>query len=68
MNFIGRFENLQEDFNIVCDHLKIEDPTLPKMLVRNYGHYTENYTPETKELVYTMYKEEIDYFEFEFGE
>lgn len=68
MDFIGRFENLQADFNIVCDRLNIEDPTLPKLLVRNYGHYTENYTAKTKDLVYKLYKDEIDYFGFEFGE
>lgn len=68
MDFIGRFENLQEDFNIVCDRLEIEDPTLPKLLVRKYGHYTDNYTPETKDLVYKLYKEEIDYFKFQYGE
>ncbi|MEZ4874054.1 MAG: sulfotransferase family 2 domain-containing protein [Flavobacteriaceae bacterium] len=68
MDFIGRFETLQEDFNIVCEHLGIEDPTLPKLLVRNYGHYTENYNEITKDLVYSLYREEIDYFKFEFGE
>lgn len=68
MDFIGRFENLQEDFNVVCEKLQINDPTLPKLLVRNYGHYADNYTPTTKDLVYKLYKEEIDYFKFEFEE
>lgn len=68
MDFIGRFENLQEDFNRVCEHLGIEDNELPKLLVRKYGHYTENYTPETKDLVSKLYKDEIEYFKFEFGE
>lgn len=67
MDFIGRFENLQEDFNKVCERLNIDDPTLPKLLVRKYGHYTDNYTKETKDLVYKYYKEEIDYFKFEYG-
>jgi hypothetical protein len=68
MDFIGRFEYLQEDFNKVCTQLGIEDPTLPQLLVRKYSHYTENYTPRTKDLVYGFYKDEIDYFGFEFGE
>ena len=68
MDFIGRFENLQQDFNIVCERLQIEDPILPRMLVRKYGHYTENYSSKTKALVYELYKEEIRYFKFEFGE
>ena len=68
MNFIGRFENLQEDFNIVCNKLGIEDSTLPKLLVRNYSHYTENYTATTKDLIYQLYKDEIAFFKFEYGE
>jgi hypothetical protein len=68
MDFIGRFENLQSDFNTVCDKLKIEDSDLPKLLVRKYSHYSENYTPKTKDLVYNHYKEEINYFNFEYGE
>lgn len=67
MDFVGRFENLQADFNTVCKHLNIADPTLPKLLVRKYGHYTENYSEKTKDLIYKLYKEEIDYFGFEFG-
>ncbi len=68
MDFVGRFENLQADFNIVCDRLNIEDPTLPRLLVRNYGHYTDNYTSKTKDMIYELYKDEIDYFGFEYGE
>ncbi|MEL6812984.1 MAG: sulfotransferase family 2 domain-containing protein [Bacteroidota bacterium] len=68
MDFIGRFENLQEDFTIVCERLGIEDPSLPKLLVRKYGHYTDHYTPATKDLIYKLYKNEIDYFKFEYGE
>ncbi|WP_203293138.1 sulfotransferase family 2 domain-containing protein [Luteirhabdus pelagi] len=68
MDFIGRFETLQQDFDTVCEHLNISDSTLPKLLVRKYGHYTENYTDVTKDLVYSLYKDEIDYFNFEFGD
>lgn len=68
LDFIGRFENLQKDFDKVCDQLGIEDNTLPKLLVRNYGHYTENYNQNTKDIIYNLYKEEINYFKFEYGE
>jgi hypothetical protein len=68
MDFIGRFENLQQDFNTVCERLQIDDPELPRLLVRDYGHYTDNYTPETKDLIYSLYRDEIEYFNFEYGE
>ena len=68
LDFIGRFENLQEDFDLVCNQIGIDDPLLPKLLVRNYAHYTENYNEKTKDLIYKLYKDEIDYFNFEYGE
>ncbi len=68
MDFIGRFENLQEDFTKVCNHLNIEDSQLPKLLHTKYDSYTIHYTLKTRELVYNLYKEEIDYFGFKFGE
>lgn len=68
MDFIGRFEQLQADFNIVCERLNIADTELPKLLVRKYGHYTDHYTPITKDLVSRFYEAEIKYFGFEYGE
>jgi len=68
MDFIGRFERLQEDFNVVATHLGIEDSELPTLLMRKYGHYSDNYDERTKDLIGELYKEEIDYFGFEFGE
>jgi hypothetical protein len=68
MDFIGRFENLQEDFNSISKTLGLEDGTLPKLLVRNRKHYTDFYTEETKSMVYQFYKEEIEYFGFKYGE
>jgi Sulfotransferase family len=67
MDFIGRFENLQQDFNKVCVHLGIENKTLPKLLVSGNLHYSQFYNSGTKDLVYKLYKEEIDFFNFEYG-
>ncbi|NRB59418.1 MAG: sulfotransferase family 2 domain-containing protein [Winogradskyella sp.] len=68
LDFIGRFENLQDDFNIICNALDIEDKILPKLLVRKYDHYTNHYSPEIKDFIYKNYKKEIEYFGFEYGE
>lgn len=68
INFIGRFENLKDDFATVCDNLSITDHSLPKLNSYKYKDYRDVYDQETKDLVYKLFKEEIDYFKFEFGE
>ncbi|MAP54815.1 sulfotransferase family 2 domain-containing protein [Altibacter sp.] len=68
IDFIGRFENLNDDFALVCDRLAIADSTLPRLNSYAYTDYRDAYDPETKDLVYTLFKEEIDCFKFEFGE
>ena len=68
LDFIGRFENLSNDFSKVSKVLNIQDSNLPKLLHRkNKEHYSKFYSEETKALVYKIYKDEIDYFNFEFG-
>lgn len=68
MDFIGRFENLQQDFDKVGQHLGLADTKLPQLLVKKYDSYLDNYSDVTKDFVYKNYKQEIDYFKFEFGQ
>ena len=72
-DFIGRTENLQEDFNIVCDKIGIPHP---KLIIRNthlhehntrHEHYTEYYDDETIKMVADTFAEDIDHFNFEYG-
>lgn len=68
LDFIGRFENLQPDFSYVCAQIGIEDSSLPQLLVSGNKPYHHFYDTPSKDLVYKLYKDEIDYFQFEFGE
>lgn len=79
MDFVGRFENLQEDFNKVCTHIGLPIHTLPKLNVSDTHsymlpeitekakqHYSLWYTDEIIEFVTKKAKAEIDYFGFKF--
>jgi len=66
-NFIGRFENLQDDFNKACEHINIKAEQLPKENIsKNRTHYTEYYNTKTKDIVFNKYEKDIKLFKYEF--
>ena len=66
-NFIGRFENLQDDFNKVCEHINIKAEQLPKENIsKNRTHYTEYYNTKTKDIVFNKCEKDIKLFKYEF--
>lgn len=67
LDFIGRFENYEQDFEIVKSKLKLK-VELPHLNASKHKHYTKYYNSETKELVYNLFKDDIIAFGYEFGE
>jgi chondroitin 4-sulfotransferase 11 len=68
IDFIGRFENLQEGFNEVCEKLGFDAKQLPHENKTTHEHYTEWYTDENRKLIQDRYSEDIDTFNYKFGD
>lgn len=69
LDFVGRFENLNQDFEIVGERLGLEDKSLPTLMMREGERpsYVSHYDSELEELVRARYEKEIDHFEYQFG-
>ena len=65
-DFIGRFENLQEDFEFVCQQINYPKVELPHMNSTSHEHYSMYYDEETKEIVREWHQRDIEKFNYDF--
>ena len=64
---IVRFENLQKDFDRVCDKIGIPHQKIPHKNKTEHKPYWEYYNDETREIVEKKFEGDINAFGYEFG-
>jgi hypothetical protein len=65
VDFVGRFERLDEDFHTICSRIGIT-ASLPKLNVSNETPYRKFYTEETQDLVRRAFDPDIKLLGYEF--
>lgn len=66
MDFIGRMENIDNDFKAICEAAGVVDVKLPHVNKSSHEHYAEYYDDETRQLVAEAYSEDINRFGYTF--
>ena len=65
-DFVGRFENIQKDFNYICEKVGSPSMVLPHKKKMKRPPYQKLYNEKTKEIIYNIFKEDINYFNYEY--
>jgi chondroitin 4-sulfotransferase 11 len=65
-DYVGKFENLQEDFTFVCKTIGFPVKELPRLLKSDHKDYREYYTNKTIEIVQQRYSKDLETFQYDF--
>ena len=65
VDYIGRFESIEEDFIFICKKLGVEN-TLRTMNNTDHGHYRNYYDRNTRKIVENVYSDDFEYFMYNF--
>jgi hypothetical protein len=67
VDFVGRYERLEDDFQQACRHIGIHPPKLPhKRRAKNRTSYRQYYNDKTAQLVADHFKRDIELFGYDF--
>ncbi|WP_455198072.1 sulfotransferase family 2 domain-containing protein [Kaarinaea lacus] len=60
IDYIGRFENLENDFYEIVNKIGLNDITLPKVNVSKHRSFEEYYTEESAQRVYDLWRQDFE--------
>jgi len=66
VDFIGKFENLEEDFKKIAKRLGFSMIKLPHKAQCYHRHYSTYYTNETRQIIAERFKKDIEMFGYQF--
>lgn len=66
LDYLVKFENLDEDFRKVCENVGIPNILLPKRNQSTKKHYSTYYDSELIEIIGAEFKEEIEFGDYSF--
>lgn len=66
VDFLGRFENLAQDFQTICEHLQIERTLKKTNSSKRKNDYRSYYNETTKAIVAEVYERDIHLFNYSF--
>ena len=68
VDFIGRYESLEEDWDYLCKNIFQKEYVLPHEQLSNHRKdYMSYYNEETKRIVANYYKKDFEMFDYDYG-
>jgi hypothetical protein len=68
MDFIGRVERMQSDYDAICERLTLPKSPLEQANASVHGDYREYFDAELIQLVAHFYRADLELFDYRFGE
>jgi hypothetical protein len=66
VDYVGRFENLENDFKTVCKTIGVQPVSLPVINTTEHKMYRKHYTAASRDAVYDAYRKDIELFDYEY--
>jgi len=66
VDYIGKLENIDEDWKYISRQIDVEYSRLPVIGSSKRTHYRDYYDIETKNIIYKMFREDIEIFDYKY--